>query len=112
MTTHNETNIDKLIAELKMQCTDGLKTWPVTIWWDRYRRRHIAKEASDYRTNRDFHLSPRFDLVGTIKYDQDPMEIRLMIEDNYNKNVRDIPVRTSLHNHAERIQRNNKKWDE
>lgn len=112
MTTHSETNIDKLILSLKEQCTDGLRSWPVTVWWDRWKQRHVAKRASDYLSNKAFHGNPRFDLVGTISLDQDPMEIRLMIEDNINKNIKDFPVRTSLNNHAERIQRNNTKWDE
>lgn len=94
MTTHNEKNINKLIAEFKWECDE--KT-PVTIWYDRNRKRYVTKDAID-RVNGEFNRNRRFDLVGTINLDTDHFVIREMIKSVERRNNYDCPIPTSMQN--------------
>lgn len=109
MTTHSEKNIDKLIAEFKLECQDG----PKSIWLDRSKKRFVCIDAYDHRANTDlWNKAARFVFIDTINLESDHLKLRMIIEEQINKNIKDYPIYTSLSQHAEHIQRNESKWDE
>lgn len=92
MTTHSERG-DKLIAEIKLEYGEE----PVTLWWDRNKRRYVAKYALD-KANRDFYYNRRFDLVGSINENTPIDEIRQMLESTKRLNIYEQPIKTSMQN--------------
>ena len=93
MTTHSEKNPDKLIAEIKLQYGDE----PVTIWYDRNKRRYVSKTALN-PANTDFYYNRRFDPVGTININTDINEVKKWLEKVKRMNNYDTPIPTSMQN--------------
>lgn len=106
MATHNETNIDKLIAEWKFDYRDT----PATIWFDRLKKRFVSHEAVSHKNTEFYHIQ-RFDIVGTINIDTNPDEIKKMIREVLKRNSYEFPIPGSLGKHVEGM-RTEDKWEE
>lgn len=104
--THNETNIDKLIAEWKLLYGDT----PVTIWWDRNKRRYVSHEAMSHK-NTEFTYIRRFDMVGTFNINTHPEEIKKWMRETEKLNKFETPIPGSLGKHVEGM-RTEDKWEE
>ena len=93
MTTHNEKNIDKLVAELRLEYGEE----PISLWWDRNKHRYVAVDALSQK-NTDFHYINRFDPIGTINHNTELETIKKMIEKVKRMNCWDQPISTSMQN--------------
>ena len=93
MTTHSEKNIDRLVCNLRLEYGEE----PISLFWDRNKRRYVAKYALG-RDTADFHNIPRFDFIGTINENTEIEQIRQMIEKVKRKNQWDQPIPTSMQN--------------
>jgi len=93
MTTHSETNIDKLVLELRLEYGEE----PISLFWDRNKHRYVAKKALGYNAS-EFHNIPRFDFIGNINDQTEIWEIKRMIEAVKKKNCWDEPIPTSMQN--------------
>lgn len=93
MTTHNETNIDKLIAEWKFLYRND----PFTIWWDRNKKRYVTHDAMSHKNTEFTHIR-RFDMIGTFNINSSPDMIRKMMREAERLSKYETPIPTSMQN--------------